>query len=118
MSWDLEANYISVGHLGEISRGLGEPLKCNCLCTMLIIPSGHKQILAVMTYRDRNTHTERDTQALRETHTHNLEGETHTLSNTQRHYKRDPLHRGRHTMRQKHTHGERDTLGDTQTETL
>ena len=40
------------------------------------------------------------------------------MSNTQRHYKRDPLHRGRHTMRQKHTHGERDTLGDTQTETL
>ena len=52
MSWDLESAYISVGHLGEISRGLGEPLKCNCLCTMLIIPSGHKQILAVRTYRD------------------------------------------------------------------
>ena len=52
ISWDLEAAYISVGHLGEISRGLGEPLKHNCLCTMLIIPSGSKQILAVRTCRD------------------------------------------------------------------
>ena len=51
MSWGLEAAYISVGHLGEISRGLG-PLKHNCLCTMLIIPSENKQILAVRTYRD------------------------------------------------------------------
>ena len=67
--------------------------------------------------RDTHSHTERDTQALRETHTHNLEGETHTLSNTQT-LRADIQHWGRHTMRQKHTHGDRDTLRDTQTETL
>ena len=42
--------------------------------------------------QDKHSQTERDTQTLRETHTHNLEGETHTLSNTYRHYERDPLH--------------------------
>ena len=41
---------------------------------------------------DTYSHTERDTQTLRERHTHNLEGKTHTLSNTHRHYERDPLH--------------------------
>jgi len=66
------------------------------------------------THNERDTYTERDTKTLRERHTHNLEEETHTLSNIHRHYERDPLHWFRHTMIQTHTQWESHTHRDAQ----
>ena len=56
----------------------------------------HKHILRDI-YIQRETHT----QTLRERHTHNLEGHTHTVSTTQ------TIRKGHNTLRQ--THNETET---------
>ena len=53
----------------------------------------------------------------RETHTHNLEGEKHTLSYTYT-IRREAQHLGRHTMRQKHKWRERHTGRHTNRDTV
>ena len=58
-----------------------------------------------------HSHTER------ERNTHNLEGETHTFSNTQT-LKRDTQHCVRNTMRQTHTWRERHTGRHTNRDTV